>query len=69
MTNRRKPTTSIDSVVTFTHDGEEVIATVARTQWSAAGMTYVWRTDDDRTIMTQGVPNDVVVLVDPAARK
>lgn len=62
---RRKP--SIDAVVTFTHNGEKVIAKVLTTKFRPPrSMDYIWETDRGDRITTRGVPKDMKVLADPS---
>ena len=58
-------TASIDAVVTFCHQGQDVTASVARTEYGASGMTYVWQpVDGSEQVRTQGIPRDSVVVAD-----
>jgi hypothetical protein len=65
---RRKKAPSIDAVVTFKHDGTQVVAKVLRTQWKGGGLKYIWETDKLGTIITPGLPKDLRVLEDPDPR-
>jgi hypothetical protein len=58
---RRAP---VDSIVTFEHEGEQVVAQVINTRWRGPKepMLYVWMTSSGREITTEGLPPDTEVV-------
>lgn len=62
----RKP--SIDSVVTFIHEGTQVVARVEGTRWIFAlkCCCYTWTLASGGTIETMGLPRGITVVCDPA---
>lgn len=58
---RRAP---VDSIVTFEHEGEQVVAQVINTRWRGPKepMLYVWMTSSGKEITTDGLPPDTEIV-------
>ena len=58
-------TASIDAVISFTHEGTSVVATVVCTQWNGgSSMLYIWCTTAGQLLETNGIPADAVLIAD-----